>query len=110
MKRKLFYFVFSIMSLSAFSQDSTFSKLDPNKKVLMVDAACGQCQFNMKGKGCTLAVKMNGKFYFVDKAGIDDFGDAHSETGFCNATRKANVQGKVVNKKFVPSYFKLLSE
>ena len=100
--------MFCIFSLSAFSQDSTFVKLNPNKKVLMVDAACGQCQFNMKGKGCTLAVKMNGKFYFVDKADIDDFGDAHAETGFCNAIRKASVQGKVVNKKFVPSYFKLL--
>jgi hypothetical protein len=110
MKHLLFYFLYSIMSLSAFSQDSTFSKLDPNKKVLMVDAACGQCQFNMKGKGCTLAVKMNGKLYFVDKAGIDDFGDAHADEGFCNAIRKAKVQGKVRNKKFVPTYFKLLPE
>jgi hypothetical protein len=108
LKRIFFYFVFSIFSLSAFSQDSTFAKLNPNKKVLMAEAACGQCQFKMKGEGCTLAVKMNDKFYFVDKAGIDDFGDAHAETGFCNTIRKASVQGKVVNKKFVPSYFKLL--
>ena len=110
MKRILFYFVFSIMSLSAFSQDSTFAKLNPNKKVITVDAACGQCQFKLKGEGCTLAIKMNGKFYFVDKAKIDDFGDAHAETGFCNAIRKANVQGKLVNWKFVPSYFKILPE
>jgi len=108
MKHILFYFAFSILSLSAFSQDSTFAKLNPTKKVLIVDAACGQCQFKMPGKGCTLAIKIKGKLYLVDKAGIDDFGDAHAETGFCNAIRKANVQGQVVNKKFVPSYFKLL--
>ena len=110
MKRILFYFVFILFCYNGFSQDSTFVKSNPNKKVLMVEAACGQCQFKMPGKGCTLAVKMNGKFYFVDKANIDDFGDAHAETGFCNAIRKANVQGQVVNKKFVPSYFKLLLE
>ena len=95
------------MSLSAFSQDSTFAKLDPTKKVLIVDAACGQCQFKMPGKGCTLAIKIKGKAYFVDKAGIDDFGDAHSDEGFCNAVRKAKVQGVVNKGKFVPSYFKV---
>lgn len=108
MKHILFNFTFSIMSISAFSQDSTFSKLDPTKKILIVDAACGQCQFKMPGKGCTLAVKMNGKAYFVDKADIDGFGDAHAEEGFCNAIRKAKVQGVVSKGKFVPSYFKLV--
>ena len=107
MKRILFYFAFSIMKLSAFSQDSTFAKLNPTKKVLIVDAACGQCQFKMPGKGCTLAIKIKGKAYFVDKAGIDDFGDAHSDEGFCNAVRKAKVQGVVNKGKFVPSYFKV---
>ena len=65
MKPTLFYFLFSFICFDALSQDSTFAKLNPNKKVLMVEAACGQCQFKMKGEGCTLAVKMNGKFYFV---------------------------------------------
>jgi len=110
MRSILISFVFSIVCLGAFSQDSTFTKLDPAKKVLNVEAACGQCQFKMTGKGCTLAVKMNGKFYFVDKANIDDFGDAHANDGFCNAIKKANVQGKVVNNKFVPSYFKILPQ
>ena len=108
MKHLLFYFVCSMMSLSAFSQDSTFAKLGPNNKVLTVDAACGQCQFKMPGKGCTLAIKIKGRPYFVDKAGIDDFGDAHSDEGFCNAVRKVKVQGVVKKGKFVPSYFKVL--
>jgi hypothetical protein len=110
MKYIFFYFTFSIMVLSAFSQDSTFAKLNPTKKVLNVDAACGQCQFKMNGKGCTLAVKMNGKAYFVDKAGIDDFGDAHATMGFGNAMRKAQVQGKIIKNKFVPTYFKLVEK
>lgn len=106
---KYFYsLVFTLLiSVSLYSQDSTFAKLDPTKKVLIVDAACGQCQFKMPGKGCTLAIKIKGKAYFVDKAGIDDFGDAHSDEGFCNAVRKAKVQGVVNKGKFVPSYFKV---
>jgi hypothetical protein len=107
MKRLLINFVFSIICISAFSQDSTFAKIDPSKKVSIVEASCGQCQFKMHGKGCTLAVRINGKPYFVDKAHIDGFGDAHAKMGFCNAIRKAKVQGAVVNNKFVPTYFVL---
>jgi hypothetical protein len=103
--------VFAITILFSFSQlnaqDTAILKLNPNKKVMIVDASCGQCQFKMAGKGCTLAVKINGQSYFVDKANIDAFGDAHSETGFCNAIRKAKVQGEIVGGKFVASYFEL---
>ncbi|RZK17042.1 MAG: hypothetical protein EOO86_13550, partial [Pedobacter sp.] len=62
----------------------------------VVDIACGECQFKMKGKDCDLAVRINGKSYFVDGKGIDDFGDAHGEHGFCNAVSKAEVSGKIV--------------
>jgi hypothetical protein len=91
-----------------FGQDSTALKFDPLKKVLKLEAACGQCQFNMKGKGCTLAVRIKGKSYFVEKAHIDAFGDAHDSIGFCNAIRKAKVQGEIVKGKFVATYFELL--
>jgi len=98
--------VWSITSLCA--QDSTALKFDPSKKSILVEAACGQCQFKMKGKGCTLAVRINGKSYFVEKAHIDAFGDAHDTEGFCNAISKAKVQGKVVGGKFIASYFELI--
>lgn len=97
---------FSIQLLSA--QDSTAMKLDPSKKVLMVEASCGQCQFKMQGKGCTLAVKIKGKLYFVEKAHIDSFGDAHDTDGFCNAIRKAKVQGNITGDKFIATYFELI--
>ena len=110
MKRLLINFVFSIICIHGFSQDSTFAKIDPSKKVSIVEASCGQCQFKMPGKGCTLAVRINGKAYFVDKAHIDGFGDAHAKMGFCNAIRIAKVQGEIVNNKFVPTYFKLIEK
>jgi len=63
--------------------------------------------FDMEGKECELAVKTNGKKYYVIGTGIDDHGDAHSKTGFCNAILNAKVQGEIINNKFNISYFKL---
>lgn len=108
MKKIILNIFFIALSVIAFSQDSTTQKLNPSKKVQIVEASCGQCQFKMAGKGCTLAIRMDGKSYFVDKADIDGFGDAHAEEGFCNAIRKAKVQGEIVNNKFVASYFELI--
>ena len=110
MKKVIFYLLLLMPVSSIFSQDTTFAKLDPTKKVSTVEASCGQCQFKMPGKGCTLAVRINGKAYFVDKAHIDGFGDAHAKMGFCNAIRKAKVQGSVVDNKFVPTYFELIEK
>lgn len=84
------------------------SKPDPNKKVETVKAGCGQCMFGMKGGDCTLAVKINGKVYFVEGASIDDFGDAHAKDGFCKKVRAAEVQGEIKDNKFWASYFKLV--
>jgi hypothetical protein len=64
----------------------------------------------MKGKGCILAVKYEGKSYFVEGTNIDDHGDAHEEDGFCNAVRKAKVQGSIVADKFAVTYFELLKQ
>ncbi len=97
-------------SFCAISQDSSQLKLNPSKKIQIVEASCGQCNFKMAGKGCKLAVRIKGKAYFVDKAHIDAFGDAHSKMGFCNAIRKAKVQGEIVNNKFVATYFELIEK
>ena len=74
----------------------------------IVQAACGQCKFNLKGDGCNLAVRIDGKAYFADGTKIDDHGDAHADDGFCNTIRKAKVSGSIVNNRFVATSFKLL--
>ncbi len=74
----------------------------------VVETACGSCMFHMKDKGCNLAVRINGKAYLVDGTTIDDHGDAHADDGFCNAVRKAEVSGSIVNDRFVATSFKLL--
>lgn len=79
-----------------------------NPKPIIVEASCGECNFGLKGKSCDLAVRINGKAYFVDGTSIDEHGDAHSKDGFCQAIRKAEVKGKIVKGRFKATYFKLL--
>lgn len=79
-------------------------------KTQIVEASCGQCQFGMKGYACDLAVRIDGKSYFVDGTSIDSHGDAHAADGFCAAIRKAEVSGAIVNDRFVATSFKLLPE
>ena len=62
----------------------------------------------MKPGGCDLAVRIDGKSYFVDGAKIDQHGDAHAKDGFCESIRTAEVVGEIKNNRFVVSYFKLL--
>ena len=86
----------------------SIAQVDTLQKVQLVEAACGMCQFHLHGKDCALAVRINGKAYYVDGTDIDSYGDAHAKDGFCNAIRKAQVQGSVVNGRFKATYFKLL--
>ncbi|HJS55581.1 MAG TPA: DUF6370 family protein [Chitinophagaceae bacterium] len=97
---------------SALSQktDSLAVVPDPGKKIRVVETACGECQFKLAGKGCDLAVRIDGKAYFVDGTDIDSHGDAHAKDGFCNAVRNAQVQGEIVNNRYKVTYFKLLKD
>ena len=82
-------------------------KFNPELHIIKVDASCGICMFNMEGKTCELAIKLNDSKYYVEGTGIDDHGDAHAKSGFCNAIRKAEVQGKIIEQKFHLTYFEL---
>ena len=101
----------AIANLS-FGQDKkvkTTSKATEINQV--VEVACGQCQFRLKTqKGCDLAIRIDGKAYFVDGTDIDDHGDAHAKDGFCNAIRKAQVKGEIVKGRFKATEFKLLPD
>ena len=105
--KKLLLFLF-FASFAATAQTKPAGKLDASKPVLTLEASCGTCNFEMKGKGCFLAVKYEGKAYAVQGTSIDDHGDAHDEKGFCMAVRKAKVQGSLKGDKFVVTYFELL--
>jgi hypothetical protein len=112
--------IFLILTLSCFlcfvSKAQTTGSVTPNKSkagadsLKTVEAACGECRFGMKGGGCHLAVRIDGKAYFVDGTTIDKHGDAHADDGFCNKIREARVSGTVVNDRFIATSFTLLRE
>lgn len=110
MKKMILLTVMALFTITVFSQEKSKAapKPDPSKKLMLVEASCGQCQFKMKGKGCNLAVRIDGKSYFVEGAHIDAYGNAHASDGFCKAIRKAEVQGEIVKNKFRATYFRLL--
>jgi hypothetical protein len=98
--KALFSTLFLLVCLAVTAQDKS--------KIQVVEVSCGQCQFGMKANGCDLAVRLDGKTYFIDGTKIDEHGDAHAEDGFCNAVRQAEVIGEVKEGRFVATYFKLL--
>ena len=95
-----------LLLLTAFLVNAQDKKT--TQKTQIVEVSCGQCQFGMKSSGCDLAVRIDGKSYFVDGTKIDEHGDAHAKDGFCEAIRKAEVVVEIKDNRFVVSYFKLL--
>ncbi|MGK4566988.1 DUF6370 family protein [Flavobacterium sp. 3HN19-14] len=77
----------------------------------VVDVACGECKFGMKGDACDMAVKIDGKTYFVDGAKkMEAYVDPHAKNGFCNAVRQATVSGEIVGNRFKATSFELVAE
>jgi len=112
MKKLLFLIVLLVSFSITYAQETTKKKLvyNPKNTTYMVEATCGNCMYKMKGDGCNLAIKLKGKNYFVDGTSIDDHGDAHDAEGFCNAIKKAKVQGSIVKDRFEVTYFELIKK
>ena len=87
-----------------------FSCGNKNEIKQVAELSCGQCKFDLDSEsGCSLAVRLDGKAYFVEGFDIDDFGDAHDENiGFCNIIRKGEVTGEIINDKFLASAIELV--
>ncbi len=77
MKNLLFILGFITFPLLAGAQTTTklLDKPDTTKKVLIVEASCGQCKFGLPGMGCSLAVRIDGQAYYVNGTNIDSHGD-----------------------------------
>ena len=101
--KKMLLFLLICTSSIIFSQEKK-----ETSKIQIVEASCGQCQFGMKGHGCDLALRIEGKTYFVKGTSIDSHGDAHGKDGFCSCIRKAEVVGEIKDNLFIVTYFKLM--
>jgi hypothetical protein len=112
MKRLIVLVCFACFAFAAQAQEKVKKEtvVAAKQKPRIVETACGECKFDLEGKGCDLAVRIDGHAYFVDGTSIDEHGDAHAKDGFCNKIRKAEVTGKIVDGRFKASSFKLLKE
>ena len=75
---------------------------------IIAEVACGQCLLDLPGDGCDLAIRIDGKAYYVHGTGIDDHGDAHANDGFCNTIREAVVVGELIGERFVVKNLQLI--
>ena len=73
MKRLLVLSTCLFLVSTGWSQDKIkkIHVVDSTKKILQVEVSCGQCKFGLKEKGCDLAVRIDGKAYFVDPPNAD---------------------------------------
>ncbi len=96
--------IFLLLLTASFS----FAQEKVELKKQTVEASCGQCQLGLEGHGCDLAIRYEGKSYFVEgEKSIESFGDAHAKDGFCNAIRTAVVTGTIREGKFYTTDFDL---
>jgi hypothetical protein len=112
MKSLIVFLCCSFFTVGAFAQTTTAKTSVPDaaKPLQVVEVSCGKCKLGLAGKTCDMAVRIDGKAYYADGADIDSFGDAHGHDGMCNAIRKAEVQGELVDARFKITYIKLLPE
>lgn len=110
LKSTTLFIIATFFGVCVFAQtkNSNTNIADSTKKIVNAEVSCGECKFKMAGSGCDLAVRIDGKSYFVDGTKIDQHGDAHAKDGFCETIRKAEVQGEVIGDRYKVSYFKLL--
>ncbi|NJO89034.1 MAG: hypothetical protein HC831_08820 [Chloroflexia bacterium] len=105
--RTLLILIMLFASINVFAQKDTKTvKLEKQ----VVEASCGMCQFGLAGDECKLAVKIDGKAYYVEGSEIDDHGDAHAKDGLCSTVKKAEVSGKLADGKFKATHFKMLAQ
>lgn len=110
MKSLFLFLCFALFSMAMSAQTTTSKASVPDaaKPIQVVEVSCGKCKLGLEGKTCDMAVRIDGKAYYATGADIDSFGDAHAHDGMCNAIRKAEVQGQVVDNRYKISYIKLL--
>lgn len=104
--KTLFTLLLTFFIATSFGQATKTA--DSAKKIQKIEVSCGQCKLGLPGKGCDLAARVEGKAYFVDGVDIDSLGDAHAKDGFCNAIRKAEAQGEIIDNRFKITWIKLL--
>jgi len=108
-----FRLVATLAVLMFFQGCSSSSEGTSNSNELVdreVELSCGECLFHMKGSGCDLAIRVDGRSYYVDGPSIEDYGDAHDAEGLCNVIRKAKATGTIKDSRFLATKIELIAK
>ncbi len=100
----LMSFALAVGLASCATRPSSVALLKPT----VVEAACGECKFGLKGDDCDLAIRFDGHSYFVNGVNPDSLGNDHAANGICKTIRQARVTGEVKGGRFVATSFELL--
>jgi hypothetical protein len=73
----------------------------------VVEAACGQCKFGLSGRGCDLALKVDGYAYYADGVKLDH-SKMHQAGGYCVDVRRAKVSGALADGRVTVKSYELL--
>lgn len=99
----------SLLLLPGCGSKPTGTQANETVTPLVADVGCGQCQLGLKGKpGCDLAVRLDGKSYFVDGVKMNDLGDPHESDGLCSVVHPAKVTGELKEGRFAATAIELL--
>tara|TARA_B100001750_G_C15503236_1_gene598626 strand:- start:1221 stop:1646 length:426 start_codon:yes stop_codon:yes gene_type:complete len=75
----------------------------------LVITSCGMCNLGVKNvRSCSLSIKIDQNIFSVEGTKIHDYGDPHSQEGFCNVVRVAYVEGKIKRGVFHADSFVLM--
>jgi hypothetical protein len=96
---------------SAFGQksDPKVSTPDPNKKVQVVETACGECQFKLAVTDVTLRCVLMARLILL-LVQISILMEMRMQKMAFVMRLESGVQGNLVNDRFKVTYFKLLKE
>ncbi|MDG1427424.1 MAG: DUF6370 family protein [Crocinitomicaceae bacterium] len=101
--------ILSLFSFLLILASCATTRITDNEIDKVVEVSCGTCQFGMIGESCQLAIRVDGKEYFVEGSTLQDHGDEHdAEGGMCNAVRYAHVKGSKKYGVYMVSSFELL--
>ena len=59
------FFSLAVIIAQGQSTEVNIMKPDSTKKIQTVETSCGMCQFGMKSKDCSLAVRINGSLILL---------------------------------------------
>ena len=106
--RYLLKLVITIFMLNFIYTQNNTHQQNVMKINMIVDAACGKCQFSETSlESCIIGVSINSEYYYIDELEIGDFMHGSNSDFFCKGIKKVHITGEIKNDEFYLQSFKI---